>query len=197
MTDTPLKQPRLALVIRVPRALEVEIEDAFLALSGVTRPVMGFHITVLGPFTWIRQQPETALEQVAQRCAATQPFDVTVGGAGSFDGEDTHSVYIPVHTSTALRELHHQLAGLLEEHIVLQREVSGEEYLPHVTLGLGLSTRDRDRALAELERRSVRTAFLVTELHLVTEGPGSPWRSSRVFPLADQPLPAPHSIYES
>ncbi len=41
---------RYVLVVRLPRQVEVRIEDAYLALAGTTKPVMGYHISLLGPF---------------------------------------------------------------------------------------------------------------------------------------------------
>ena len=194
--DDPLTQSRYALVIRIPREIEVQIEDTFLTLVGITRPIMGFHITLVGPFLWKGDANSAVLDQLAQSVQNYEPFQVTIGGSGAFVGEDANAVYIAVEQSPALRELQARAHWLLRPHIVLQREIPPEEYIPHVTLGLGLTPEERDRALVALADRPITATLEVAELHLVEETAQSPWRAVRSFPLAGQ-LPAePHRIHD-
>jgi len=195
--DDPLTHSRYALVIRIPRAIEVQIEDTFLALVGITRPIMGFHITLVGPFLWNRDADSSVLDQLAQSVQSYDPFEVTIGGSGAFVGEDANAVYIAVEQSPALRELQARAHWLLRPHIALQREIPPEEYIPHVTLGLGLTPEERDRALVALSNQPITATLGVVELHLVEEKPQSPWRAVRSFPLAGQPPPEPHRIHEN
>lgn len=194
--DNQLTQPRYALVIRIPRAIEVQIEDTFLTLVGITRPIMGFHITLVGPFLWKGDADNSVLDRLAQNVQDYEPFQVTIGGSGAFIGEDANAVYIAVEQSPPLRELQARAHALLHPHITLQREISPEEYIPHVTLGLGLTPEERDRALTALSRQPITATLPVVELHLVEEKPQSPWRLIHTFPLAGQPPPEPHLIHE-
>ncbi len=194
--DNLLTQPRYALVIRIPRAIEVQIEDTFLTLVGITRPIMGFHITLVGPFLWKGDADNSVLDRLAQSVQSYEPFQVTIGGSGAFVGEDANAVYIAVQHSAALRRLQAGAHWLLRPHIVLQREIPPEAYLPHVTLGLGLTPDERDRALVALANEPITATLEVVALHLVEEKPQSPWRAIGTFPLAGQPPPEPHRIHE-
>ncbi len=194
--DNTLSHSRYALVIRIPREIEVQIEDTFLTLVGITRPIIGFHITLVGPFLWESDADSSVLDQLAQICESFEPFQVTIGGSGAFVGEDASAVYIAVEHSAALRELQARAHRLLYPHIALQREIAPEEYIPHVTLGLGLTPEERDRALVALSNQPITATLQVVELHLVEQKPQSPWRLIRTFPLAGQPPPGPHRIHE-
>lgn len=194
--DNPLTHSRYALVIRIPRAIEVQIEDAFLTLVGITRPIMGFHITLVGPFLWNSDADSGVLDQLAHSCQSVEPFQITIGGSGAFVGEDANAVYIAVEHSEALRELQARAHRLLHPQIALQREIAPEAYIPHVTLGLGLTPEERDRALVSLSNQAITATLQVVELHLVEQRPQSPWHLIRTFPLAGQPPPEPHRIHE-
>ncbi|MFO7697504.1 MAG: 2'-5' RNA ligase family protein [Anaerolineae bacterium] len=195
--DTPLTRSRYALVARLPRPVEVQIEDAFLTLVGITRPIMGFHITLVGPFTWIAESPpQGVLDRLARLCLRVQPIELQIGGQGAFVGIESNAVYLKVVRNDPLCRLQAQADHLLRPHIVLQRDIISAEYVPHVTLGLGLTPDERDRALATLADAGFSATVPVNELHLVEERPGSPWRPLLALPLAGQPSPEPHRIHE-
>ena len=175
--DKSQRAARYALVARIPRSAEILIEDAFLSTAGITRPIMGFHITVAGPYVWRAERPDTVLMRLARQCRRTQPFTLAIGGAGTFDGEGSYAVYVHVQRSGPLLRLHRQVHGILRRHIRLQRELPTDGYLPHVTLGLGLTVEERDRALAALATRQLYLTVEIHELHLMEEAPGTPWRA--------------------
>jgi 2'-5' RNA ligase len=193
--DFPLTPARYAVVARIPRPIEVEIEDAFLNLPGITRPSMGFHITLVGPFQWLEEVPPRLLTRLARLCRHTEPLELALAGPGTFVGDESNGVYMGVDHTEALCTLQARLLHVLRPHILLQREPDPHGYIPHVTLGLGLTPDERDRAFAGLGERRFSGSFSIRELHLVEEPPGSPWRPVRVLPLAGQPPPESHQIY--
>ena len=194
--DSPRTQPRYALVIRVPRTLEVQIEDAFLTLVGITRPIMGFHITLVGPFVWTSPDMEGVLSGLSRLCLKVEPFELSVGGSGAFVGEEANAVYLQAGPSPALMRLQSLTYRLLRPHIALQRDMPPESYVPHVTLGLNMTAGERDRALAALSEQPLCVSLSVVELQLMEEQPNSPWRAVLTFPLAGQPPAEPHLIHE-
>lgn len=195
--DNPLTRARYALVARLPRQVQVQIEDAFLTQVGITRPIMGFHITLVGPFTWLAESPPPrVLDRLARLCLRTQPIEIGIGGQGAFVGLESNAVYLRVERHEALCRLQARADHLLRTHITLQREFPPEQYVPHVTLGLGLTSEERDRALATLAEARFSAAVPVNELDLVEEQPGSPWRPVLTLPLAGQPPPEPQRIHE-
>jgi 2'-5' RNA ligase len=195
--DSPLTRSRYALVARLPRPVEVQIEDAFLTLVGITRPIMGFHITLVGPFMWIAESPPARLlDRLSRLCLRTQPMEIEIDGQGAFVGVESNAVYLRVARQTALCRLQAQTDHLLRPHILLQRDLAPDKYVPHVTLGLGLTPEERDRALSTLADAHFSAAVPVCELHLVEEPPGSPWRSMLTLPLAGQPPPDSQRIHE-
>lgn len=178
-----LEHPRYALVAPVPRAVEVRIEDAFLGLLGTSKPIMGYHITLVGPFVWAAEPDERGLEQVAQVCAAWPPFAVRLRGLRAFRAPNANAVYIPVLEAESLVRLHERLQAILEPSIVLQRELPDEGYLPHVTLGLGLTDSELQRVMAGSGDRVLDETITIEELYLVEERPSAPWRRVRALPL--------------
>lgn len=178
-----LSEPRYVLVAPVPRSLEVRIEDAFLSLIGTSRPIAGFHISLLGPFLWDGPPQEGVFTQVEALCQNWPPFEVSIGGLDAFPGEESTAVYITIVDQEPLRRLHRAVHALFRPYIVLQREFPPEGYLPHITLGLGLNAAERDRILAGGNGEQMAATFPVTEVRLLEEQPNVPWRSTRVFPL--------------
>ncbi len=196
MANARTPQARYALVVLLPRVIEAQIEDAFLSLVGITRPIMGFHITLVGPFQWLHATPQHALDRLARLCRHTRPFEVTVAGLGAFVSEESSAVYLRVAPNRALCRLQARALRLLRPHILLQQDASAEDYVPHVTLGLGLTPEERDRALASMADERFGAIFTVTEVHLVKEELSSPWRPIMTFPLAGQPLDDAQRIHE-
>lgn len=195
MTESRVAQsPRYALVIRVPREHEVKIEDAYLGLAGLTKPVMSYHITLVGPFRFRREPSDEVERMIAMACHRWEPFDVRIRGLGAFEAPEDHVVYLEVATServVALRDfLLKQCLPLVlpENERVAQFNLAN--YHPHVTLGLGLT----DTQLREIRARSaecsVDLSFRVDCVWLATQAGVAPWRYVRSFALGgDAPAP--------
>ncbi len=175
--------PRYALVVPLSRALEIRIEDLFLGLPGTSKPIMGFHITVVGPFTWTNGPDEALLAKIAEICATWPPFTVRLRGLSAFRSPNDNAVYIPVEKDAQLQELHRVLQMTLGPAISLQRELPQEGYQPHVTLGLGLTDSELERVMADAQGRKLDACLLVDEIQLAEEQPGAPWRRIRAFAL--------------
>lgn len=189
-----LEHPRYALVVPLPRALEVRIEDLFLGLLGTSKPTMGYHITIVGPFVWAGEPDERLLDRIGEICANWRPFTVRLQGLSAFRSPDGHAVYIPVHNAAELLALHRVLQVTLQGAIAPERELPEEGYLPHVTLGLGLTDSELQRVLAGSQERELDEQLSVQEIHLVEERPSAPWRRIRTFPLDQQEPPVDESV---
>ncbi len=182
------EHPRYALVAPLPRGLEVRIEDLFLGLLGTSKPIMGYHITLVGPFVWQAEPREPYLERIAQVCAGWQPFSVRLNGLSAFRTANRNAVYIPAQEADDLAALQRELQALLVPAITLQHEFPQETYQPHVTLGLGLTDSELRRVMAGSQERELDERFIVDEIYLVEERPSAPWRCIRTFSL-ERPQP--------
>lgn len=177
--------PRYVLLIRLPRSLEVHLEDDFLSLSGATKPVMGYHVTVLGPFFWLGGTEDIMRERVAQECRQWSPFRVQLRGVGAFRASNDNVVYVKTVRSPSLLLLHRRLRGVLGEAIQLQRDDG--TYAPHVTLGLGLSDRELEAFMSNSGQSGFAESFDVHVLGLAEQMGNDPWKHVHTYQLGSSP----------
>lgn len=187
------KQSRYALVIRVPREVEVRIEDAYLDLLSMTRPTMGYHITLLGPLTLAEGDGERFRAKMSSVCHDGGPFRVHIGGLDAFEQKDSNAVYLKVRRTALLMDLQRQLAksvvDLVDHRQARNRGHAPEDFRPHITLGLGLTDRELEVFLRTVsseqgdQRGALAGTFQVTELWLVEQRPNEPWRHIVAFSL--------------
>lgn len=174
MTQT---EPRCLLMIRLPRHIEVALEDLFLPQPAASRPVMGYHISIVGPFYWrqpITDQCVAVLQGVCARCAPPQVF---LGGLGVFNNApDDQVVYVRVVNSETLLTLREELMGVLGDKVIFQREQEPDGYVPHVTLALNLSHGEAKGLLATDGASEFEAAFEASEVLLVRQEPNCPWK---------------------
>jgi len=181
-------ETRYLLLIRLPREAEVAIEDRFLGLAGVTKPAMGYHITLAGPFfvdEAERAGPlQDGLEQLAR---ALRPFRVEVAGLDAFSGEG-HTAYLGVAPSRALDELWSTLRRYLESQIDCQYDhyQAGDAFRPHVTLGIGLSDDELRGITVAHSDAPLALSFLISEVWLALQEPNGPWEFLSAIPLGRQ-----------
>lgn len=191
--------------MRVPRPIEVRIEDIYLRLAGTTKPVMGFHITLLGPFLFsspgasgqlpvdsaANKERDVSASEFASRVSAVcrnwSPFSVRLHGLGVFKGQNDHLVYIRIAEPQKLVALHNELLEAVGDLIIPQDERYHEWYVtsyrPHVTLGLGLSDRELEEFLRTRRLLPFDESFEVSRLWLVQQAPNGPWQYVTEFPL--------------
>jgi 2'-5' RNA ligase len=183
------EKPRYAVIVRLPRAVEVRIEDAYLSMLGATRPIMGYHVTLLGPFYILDHCEAVTTQRVQAVCQHTEPFAIRLQGLGTFTEQDNNVVYVRIADPSHLAALHNNLLRETEDVIVPQneryREWTAEHYMPHVTVGLGMM----DSELAEFLRGSFRfeidDTLEVTRLWLVEQRPSGPWQYVAEFALGN------------
>ncbi|MGM0399684.1 MAG: 2'-5' RNA ligase family protein [Chloroflexota bacterium] len=179
---------RYALVVRVPRPIEVVIEDDFLIPLGTTKPTMGYHITLLGPFYLPEEQDHTAFSRAVQEvCRRWRPFLVSVTGLGAFEKRDDNVIYLRLADSHRLVALHEELLEATREHIAFADveflEESRGPYLPHITLGLALTDRELAQFFRTAADRIPQITFRVSALWLVAQESSEPWRYVVGYPL--------------
>ena len=182
--------PRYALVVRLPREVEVRIEDAFLGLLSTSKPTIGYHITLLGPFLLLVDDLDACVARIVQVCYHTRPFSVRVGGLGAFKESDDNAVFLDVLENDRVVRLHRRLVRATQEDIRPQyawsRGPGPQPFRPHITLGLGLTDRELQTFLRTSDDGAVDEAFGICELSLVEQRPGEPWHYVNAFPLAAQ-----------
>ena len=179
---------RYALVIRVPRDIEVAIEDDFLIPLGTTRPAMGYHITLMGSFHLPKGREHAAFSRAVQRgCRRWQPFDVYMAGLGAFEKQDDNVIYLRVANSHKLVALHKEIHEATRGHVLFDDaeslEKNREPYRPHITLGLALTDRELEAFFRTAADDILDIAFRVSELWLVAQEPSEPWRYVVGYPL--------------
>jgi 2'-5' RNA ligase len=190
------ERARYALMLCLPRRVEVLIEDAFLRLAGSTRPAVGYHITLWGPFT-LAEGVEGAdlVAAVAVVGARWQPLRIHLEGLGAFRKPNDNVVYMRLRDPEELAALHHALLDALAGTFAVdERSASwtGARYSPHVTLGIGLSDAETDEFLRSATARAFAAEFEAFAIWLVRQQPSGPWEN-----LAGLPLGAPRQAEDT
>ncbi len=182
---------RFALIIRLPRDVEVRIEDTYLSVIGVTRPAMGFHLTLVGPYRLAPGVTSPHLTAVARACRLSRPFAVRLEGLGVFRTENDNAVYLGVPEPELVVALHAQLLRAAGSAVVPENEQmrvwTFENYSPHVTLGLHMSDADLEEFLRLGARRRIHAQFTVERVWLVEQVPNGPWEYTAGYALGPEP----------
>ncbi len=191
-TDSPLDaRPRYALVVRLPRQAEARIADAYLWLPGITRPSMGYHITLLGPLLLSEGVGPEAFEAARAVCARWGAFGVQIAGLGAFENDGVNTIYLGVVECDRIVPLHRALYEALDDRIdfasAQYRLWNESAYTPHVTLSLGLDERALMDLLATNQRRAVVVDVEVTSVWLVMQGPAGAWQFLAEYTLGEEP----------
>jgi len=180
------ERERYVLVVRLPREVEIRIEDVYLRLGGTTRSTLGYHITLLGPFRLEdgRDAPHERIRKVAEQMMA---FAVQLEGLASFQSPNDNVVFLELVDPTRIVAAHEALLRALQGHITWSdprfEEWMVAKYYPHVTLGLGLS----DSELAELLRTDsghpFQATFEVSRMCMARQLPHGPWEYIAEYPF--------------
>lgn len=198
MPTPPYSAPRsrYLLMVRLPRAVEVRIEDRFLPSIGATRPAMGYHVSIVGPFYWAVDDQQAPLARLRHACAHARPLLLRIRGIDVFENApDDCGVFLGVGPVRPLQALRQQLLVALGEAITPQYQRSGP-FRPHVTIGLNLPSQV-GRTLLQSGRAPFRAHFEAREIWLLEQRPQNPWRPLLAFGLglaADGSTPAPREL---
>ena len=190
------RRTRQLLMLPVPRAIEVLIEDRFLPSIGATRPPLGYHVSIIGPFFWEGDARASALARVQQACAELSPLRLTVQGIDVFENApDDCAVFVGIGPVRRLRRLHQRVLTALGGAIGMQYQRSGP-FRPHITLGLNLPSRPCHGLRRDADA-SWHAHFLATELRLMEQQPQTPWRTLLSFSLGTDDAPRPLDAEQS
>lgn len=138
----------------------LSIRDRHPLLRSVYPP----HITVKSPFLF-RQSGATVVEQVEAICEEWEPFEVQLGGLGTFRNS---ILYVKVAESPDLADLHMELVDRLDGYVeTLSDKYDGYAYTPHLTLADKLSPEDISEARRILADTRLRRRFVVDRVHLL------------------------------
>lgn len=121
------------------------------------------------------------VEWLEQECRYQRPFEVQLGEVGMFSscGGYGHVVYISVHLTPALMELHARLVeglakvGARTAGVSVEREVA--MFFPHLTLAQGLTEEDAQRAFAVARRELAPVMFPADRLVTARSTDGERW----------------------
>jgi len=178
---------RYAVVIRLPREVEVQIEDTYLSVLGATKPSMGYHLTLLGPYCLAPNAPSPFLPSLARVCRNAEPITVHLRGLGAYRTENNSAVYLRVVDAAPVIELHKRLLEATARQILAENEQlhvwTVEKYDPHVTLGLGMSDTELEEFMRLGERRDLEVAFEAQTIWLVAQASNGPWEYVAEYPL--------------
>jgi 2'-5' RNA ligase len=179
--------PRYVLLVRVPREVEVRIEDTFLSVIGATKSSMGYHLSLLGPYYLAEGQSSPFLPAIARVCRTHGPFTLRLAGLGTFRTANNNAVYLGVTNPEPIIELHAALLEATAQFTVPQnaqmRIWTVDNYLPHVTLGLGMDDGDLEEFLRAGISRDVDATFVVNSIWLAAQAPNGPWEYVAEYPL--------------
>ena len=189
LVEETLEQPRYVLVIRIPRRVEIVIEDIFLELVGTTKAAIGYHITLAGSFILPDGADHHGLSFFESACHTYSPITVRLAGLGSFRAPGSSVVFLRVADAEAMVDLHRQIVRDLNGRIAYANERAArwnaEGYLPHVTLGLGLTDRELAAFLENGDRRVLDETFRAEEIWLAEQQPDEPWRYVSSYQLGE------------
>ena len=193
-TRTPTETTRHALVIRVPRELENRLEDIYLNLAGTTKPVMGYHVTLLGPFSLVRGRDDLDHSQIEAVCRVREPFVVELEGLHVSAEPNSNAILVDIVGPQEIIGLHDDLLAALGDQITFTTERARRwnlcNYRPHVTVALGLSDKELAAFPVERSARQCHASFQVTSVSLAADNPSEPWRHLKSFHLGAGPHPS-------
>lgn len=178
---------RYALVFLLPREAQLRIEDTYLHWQGITRPPMGYHVTALGPFVVVEGHTQDDLAVIASLCLKQPSFHLVLSEPGVFQNAANQVAYLALHNPEPMRALHGALLEGTRDIVAAPSPEyhlwTVEQYLPHVTLGIGLGEDAAAEFLVFARSHPFKLRCQVQELSLLKQLGGSVWQQSARFPL--------------
>lgn len=156
------------------RKLKEEIKMKYGAGRALRLPA---HITLQPPFKIEEALVPQLHVDLAKFTDSQKPFEVHLEGFGAFPPK---VLFIDVTSPDPLRKVHRQLTCLLQKEHYITEEVP-REFHPHITLATrDLKKSDFRSARESLEKRSFKTYFIATGIHLFQHN-GKSWDINREF----------------
>ncbi len=187
----PPRPERILFAVRLERKTEVLIEDSFLTIVGTTRPAMGYHISVLGPAIIAHQD---AFDQGIQRASTLLkdylPLYTVLNTIGTFRDGDISTPYLGIADPSPYIALHNDLLETFAEAVTPESEQfrawTIDQYMPHVTLGLGLSEAEMREFTQRTQSIKLNVGFISSTLSLLRQRQGSVWENDLELPLQSE-----------
>lgn len=185
--ETGSTSERYALVYVLPHEAQSRIEDTYLHWQGITRPPMGYHVTVLGPFVIIDGHNQDDLAVVTSLCLKQPSFRLVLGEPGVFQNAANQVAYLALHNPEPMRALHEVLLEGTRDIVAAPSPEyhlwTVEQYIPHVTLGIGLGENAVAEFLSFAQRYPLKLRCQVQDLRLLKQLGGGVWQQLARFPL--------------
>lgn len=177
---TGLPNERYALVFLLPREVQLQIEDTYLHWQGITRPPMGYHVSVLGPFMVVEGHTLDDLVVIADLCRKQPSFHLLLGEPGVFRNTTNQLAYLSLYNPDPMRALHGALLegtlGIVAAPTPEYHLWTVEQYVPHVTLGIGLNEETAAEFLLYARRHPCSLRCQVLELSLLKQLGSGVWQ---------------------
>ncbi|MHB1355362.1 MAG: 2'-5' RNA ligase family protein [Anaerolineae bacterium] len=184
---TGLPNERYALVYLLPRKVQLQIEDTYLHWQGITRPPMGYHVSVLGPFMVVEGHTQDDLGVIADLCLKQPSFHLLLGEPGVFRNAASQVAYLALYNPDPMRMLH---GAMLEGTQSIVAAPSPEyhlwtieQYVPHVTLGISLNEETAAEFLLYARSHPCSLRCQVNELSLLKQQGSGIWQHLNTFTL--------------
>jgi 2'-5' RNA ligase len=185
--ESSIPGERYALVFVLPRDVQLRIEDTYLHWQGITRPSMGYHVSVLGPFVIAVGHSQDDLAVIADVCLKQPSFHLLLGEPGVFQNTGNEVAYLALYNPEPMRLLHKMLLESTREIVAAPSPEyhlwTVEQYVPHVTLGIGLNREMAAEFLLYARRHPCTLRCHVQELSLLKQLGGSVWQQLAQFAL--------------
>jgi 2'-5' RNA ligase len=180
---------RYALVYILPHEAQLRIEDTFLHWQGITRPPMGYHVTALGPFVVVEGRSQDDLAIFASLCLNQMAFTLVLSEPGVFQNAANQVAYLALHNPKPMRALHEVLLEGTRDIVAAPSPEyhlwTVEQYIPHVTLGIGLGEDAVAEFLVSARCYPLKLRCQVQELSLLKQLEGGVWQQLARYPLKE------------
>jgi 2'-5' RNA ligase len=185
--ETNSPSERYVVVYLLPRTVQLQIEDMYLHWQGITRPPMGYHLSALGPFVIAAGHSPDDLSVIGDLCTKLSSFHLLLGEPGIFRNSTSQVAYLGLYNPEPMRALHGALLdstqGIVAAPSPEYHLWTVEQYVPHVTLGIGLNEEAASEFLMFARRHSCKLNCQVQELSLLEQLGNGVWQQQASYKL--------------
>ena len=168
---------RFGIVLSPPPELSVAIDGVRRAIGSPQLDKIEPHITISPPQNVSEIEFWDIVMRLRYACAEVSPFDVTIGGASTFDN-NRNVLYFSVDQTASISSLETLARSIVSDRPRLR------EFVPHVTLYEGISTDMVDYALEVLD--CFNGQFVAWEVSILLQDTKGYWTRYLTTPFEDK-----------
>jgi hypothetical protein len=185
--ETNSPSERYVVVYLLPRTVQLHIEDMYLHWQGITRPAMGYHLSALGPFVIAAGHSPDDLSVMGDLCTRLPSFHLLLGEPGVFRNSTNQVAYLGLYNPEPMCALHGSLLdntqGIVAAPSPEYHLWTVEQYVPHVTLGIGLNEEAASEFLVFARRHPCKQTCHVQVLSLFGQLGNGVWQQLASYKL--------------